>query len=118
MKSSQGYLCGSQTLIQQIFTKCSLCAWRFAHAQRICFLMNNRDRAPSLYMEWTLKDLEEFYEESCKKQPWQRFRDKIKMVDRGEQRVYLGHFCLWKPKELDTTSVREEIMEALDKSKE
>lgn len=70
-----------------------------------------------MYLEWALKDLEEFYEESCKKQPWQRFRDKIKMVDRGEQKVYLGHFCLWKPEEFDTTSVREGVIEILDKSK-
>lgn len=68
-------------------------------------------------LEWALKDLEEFYEESCKKHLWQRFRDKIKMVDREEQKVYQGHFCLWKPEELDTTSVREGVIEILDKSK-
>lgn len=53
-------------------------------AQHICFLMNKKDRTLFMDLEWALKDLEEFYEESCKKHLWQRFRDKIKMVDRGE----------------------------------
>lgn len=38
------FIRGSCTLIQQIFTNCSLCAWHQAYAQNM-FLMNKRDRA-------------------------------------------------------------------------
>lgn len=49
-----------------------------------------------LYLGWTSKVLEEFYEESCKKQPRKSFREKIKMGDMGEQKVYFGQFLLMK----------------------
>ena len=51
------------------------------------------------------------------KQPWQKFSDKIKMVDKGEQKVFSGCFCLCKPEELDATNIREGMVEVLDKSK-
>lgn len=58
------------------------------------FLDEQEGQSSSLYLGWTLKDLEEFNEESCRKQSWQRFRDKIKMVATGVQKAYLGQFLL------------------------
>lgn len=81
------------------------------------FLDEQEGQGSSLYLGWTLKDLEEFSEESCRKQSWQRFRDKIKMVAMGVQKAYLDSFCLWKPRELDIASDREGTIEVSDKNK-
>lgn len=39
------------------------------------------------------------------------------MVDKGEHKIYSGHFYLWKLEELDITDIRKGIIEVFDKSK-
>lgn len=80
-------------------------------------LEEQEGRGSFLYLDWALKDLEESDDENCRKQPWQRFRDKIKMVAMGEQKVYFGGSRLRKPREFDATNDREGTIEVSNKSK-
>lgn len=79
--------------------------------------MNKRNKALFLYSGWTLKDLEEFNEESFRKHRWQRFRDKIRWWTWKKRKFILGRLCQWEPGELDTASNRGGTIEVLDKSK-